>query len=89
MKKIANVVSIETENVDFINKIFDEVMGNEKNGVCSICGKPYDDYGHNAKPYVNGRCCSECNKTYVTPTRMYLFSKGAENTWSNSVKMCN
>lgn len=64
---------VATKNAEKImNDILDMVMGNEKNGVCSICGKSYKDYGHNAKPYDMGRCCSECNSKYVIPTRIKL-----------------
>lgn len=72
---MTNINKVATENAEKImNDLWDMVMGNEKNGVCSICGKPYKDYGHNAKPYDMGRCCSECNSKYVKPTRIKLVS---------------
>ena len=38
----------------------------ENNMKCSICN--YNDigeYGHNAQPVNNGRCCSYCNGAFV------------------------
>jgi hypothetical protein len=38
-----------------------------KEGICSLCGGRYDDYGHNPAPLgkVNARCCTQCNETRV------------------------
>ena len=45
-----------------------------KNMKCSICNiKHEDEYGHNAQPINNGRCCSVCNIEVVIPTRIKLF----------------
>jgi hypothetical protein len=45
-----------------------------KDIVCSICNiKHEDEYGHNAQPINNGRCCSVCNIEVVIPTRIKLF----------------
>lgn len=43
---------------------------------CSICHGPYLDYGNNAKPINEGRCCDKCNKEIVTPTRIRRMNKG-------------
>ena len=30
--------------------------------ICCVCNQVCDDpYGHNAQPYADGRCCSNCN----------------------------
>ncbi len=42
-------------------------------GICSICGGPYDHYGHNPQPVRDSydeRCCDGCNGTYVIPVRL-------------------
>lgn len=57
-----------------MNAIFDMVMGNDKEGTCCVCGKHYNNYGNNAKPYMQGRCCDKCNTTHVMPLRLALMS---------------
>lgn len=37
---------------------------------CSICGNPYKDWGHNAWPINDGRCCTGCNDDVVIPARI-------------------
>jgi len=37
---------------------------------CSICKNPIDRFGHNAQPFMFGRCCDTCNITKVIPKRM-------------------
>ena len=38
---------------------------------CSICKGAIDDqYGHNAQPLNDGRCCSICNTQFVIPERI-------------------
>jgi hypothetical protein len=38
---------------------------------CAICGKDYDEHGHNADPVKTGRrCCNKCNATFVIPARI-------------------
>ena len=59
-----------------INSAYDYLLHNEKSGVCCICGKPYHDYGNNAMPLMNGRCCKECNEEFVIPSRISLRRKG-------------
>lgn len=44
---------------------------------CCICGKLIEDItSHNAEPYKQGRCCSECNSKVVIPARTNLLYKG-------------
>lgn len=51
--------------------------------ICSICGEPVDlhrtssgkvywDYGHNAGPINNGRCCDWCNENIVVRLRIKM-----------------
>ena len=43
-----------------------------KDGVCSLCGLPYFDYGHNPAPLksYSERCCDHCNEAEVIPARL-------------------
>ena len=38
--------------------------------VCSICSNPFFEFGNNAQPINNGRCCNICNDTKVIPARL-------------------
>lgn len=42
----------------------------KQEGKCSICGEEYDDWGNNAEPVNDGRCCKKCNWTKVLPARL-------------------
>lgn len=46
---------------------------NEKEGktVCCLCGEvlPEGDFGNNAQPVHDGRCCNYCNDNCVIPVR--------------------
>ena len=42
---------------------------NEKQ-FCCICGEEYTGYGNNAEPYKKGRCCDQCNRKFVIPSRL-------------------
>jgi len=37
----------------------------EDEQICSLCGRGYHGYGHNAQPLSNGRCCDPCNVDVV------------------------
>ena len=38
---------------------------------CVICDNEiYTEYGHNAEPVKDGRCCDMCNQTVVIPRRI-------------------
>jgi len=39
---------------------------------CTICGRVYYGYGHNAEPVAPGRCCDACNAQHVMPRRVRL-----------------
>lgn len=45
-------------------------------GICSICGKEYANWGNNAYPINNGRCCDKCNEVVVIPERIAKYFKG-------------
>ena len=40
---------------------------------CSICQQPFNNneqFGNNAEPINNGRCCDICNRQIVIPKRL-------------------
>ena len=41
--------------------------------ICSICQLPYEEFGNNAEPINDGRCCNFCNNTVVVPVRLRRF----------------
>lgn len=49
-------------------------MKNPKNETktCSICFGKYNDFGNNAQPVNDGRCCDSCNWSVVIPARINL-----------------
>ena len=53
-------------------------MEENKNLVCSLCGKKIESIwnSHNAQPLNNGRCCGDCNTTKVIPARLERANKG-------------
>lgn len=38
--------------------------------ICCLCREEYDEFGNNAMPLMEGRCCDECNNTKVLPFRV-------------------
>ena len=44
----------------------------DETGTCSICGRRYQNRGHNAQPVDDGRYCDHCNVAVVVPTRLRL-----------------
>ena len=38
--------------------------------ICSICGRPFTEYGNNAEPVNDGRCCDRCDNQFVIPARI-------------------
>jgi len=41
--------------------------------ICSICNMPLNDqYGFNADPINDGRCCGVCNQDVVLPIQIKL-----------------
>lgn len=46
-------------------------MTDKTKRVCCICRKEYEGYGNNPQPVVLiGRCCDECNRDIIIPTRI-------------------
>jgi len=45
-----------------------------KEGTCSLCGNPYNNWGNSPIPLksYHERCCDNCNFTKVIPARMGL-----------------
>ena len=39
-------------------------------GTCCLCGNEYDNFGNNAQPVKDGRCCDACNWEKVIPARL-------------------
>lgn len=50
---------------------------------CVICREDLDKFGHNARPYAEGRCCEICNVSWVIPMRIRLMQMGQTliKTW--------
>lgn len=47
----------------------------EEKGICCLCGRKYDHYGHNPYPLdlrEDARCCYDCNEHSVLPARFAL-----------------
>jgi len=42
---------------------------------CSICNNKITDFGNNAEPVNNKRCCDTCNFTHVIPARLKELEK--------------
>ena len=38
--------------------------------ICVICNKEFEEYGNNALPVKEGRCCDKCNQEQVIPARI-------------------
>lgn len=52
----------------------------KKKQYCSICGRVMiEEFGNNAQPVNNGRCCNNCNFTVVIPARMRLANRLENN----------
>lgn len=48
----------------------------QKKQICCLCGDEYTDWGHNAQPVRDGRCCGYCNALIVIPMRMRRLGLG-------------
>jgi len=46
--------------------------------ICSICNKPFTEWGNRAWPVNDGTCCNACDVKYVTPARIQLMNRGDE-----------
>lgn len=47
-------------------------MENKKEGICVICLGAYYNWGNNAEPVTEGRCCDDCNMQQVIPARLSM-----------------
>jgi len=52
-----------------------------KVGDCCLCGKEYTNYGNNARPIAEGRCCDDCDVDVVLLRRLDLQREGKK--WNN------
>jgi hypothetical protein len=66
-----------------VKKVADKLMkfgsGKSETKLCSICGRPYEGYGHNPQPVVadyEARCCDACNSSVVLPAREARQARG-------------
>ena len=47
------------------------------------CNEDIGEWGHNAQPLMEGRCCETCNYTRVIPTRLAnIVFPGSDQTGS-------
>lgn len=44
--------------------------------ICSICFKPFTEWGNNAQPINDGTCCDPCNMLVIT-ARMNMMKYNA------------
>lgn len=50
---------------------YGEILTEDKDEVCCICGEPLNGYGNNPAPYKkSGLCCDACNMKFVIPARL-------------------
>lgn len=43
---------------------------------CSICGQQFHEFGNNARPVNDGRCCNYCDEHVVIPARIAIVEAG-------------
>ena len=53
------------------NELVYKIPSDYKEGICSICGKPYHNWGHNADPVNYGRCCDSCQSIAILEMRKF------------------
>lgn len=44
-------------------------------GECCICHGDYENWGNNAQPIMDGRCCDRCNNTVIAARMNIAFRK--------------
>ena len=74
-KNIINIFEdyqLELESLDLLKEEAEATFDNDETEkqVCCICGEEYKGYGNNAEPYKKGRCCDQCNRKFVIPSRL-------------------
>ena len=85
IKRINEHLEKILEQYTQITNELDEIIFKDKKNqhICSICGKTYEEYGNNAQPVNNGRCCDKCNATVVIPRRIQEHQNRKETKESN------
>jgi hypothetical protein len=46
--------------------------------ICSICQREFKEFGNNARPINDGRCCDDCNTLLVIPARIRMLHREEE-----------
>jgi len=60
---------------------YGEILTEDKEETCCICGEPLNGYGNNPAPYKkSGLCCDACNAKFVIPARLAQLENPEENT---------
>jgi hypothetical protein len=49
---------------------------------CSICNQPFTEYGNDARPVNDGRCCDYCDCLVVLPIRIMRMSGTAREKYA-------
>lgn len=70
---LSNPSDVRDDLIKAIKKLCN--ISESKKDVCVICGKEIEDYGNNAAPVKDGRCCDDCHYNVVVPARL----KGCQN----------
>lgn len=61
-----------------MSRLTEDIKGMKR--TCCICGKEFYGYGNNPEPVKSeGRCCDDCNETYVIPARIHLIYNNTNN----------
>ena len=48
------------------DELMDALHPNRENPIeCSICFGMFTEFGNNAEPINDGRCCDDCNRTVI------------------------
>ena len=69
---LASIASAEVARTSKGRMRKQQPNADDETGTCSICGRRYQNRGHNAQPVDDGRCCDHCNMAVVVPTRLRL-----------------
>lgn len=49
-------------------------MTKQQKKICCLCEGELDEYGHNAEPIADGRCCDLCNEQVIAFRRFGLIA---------------
>lgn len=53
---------------------------------CSICQNGFSEWGNNAQPINDGRCCDKCNNTVVIPARIIRYARSTDKTFDKRLR---